>query len=122
MLAVPYLLLSFLAGLAIVQRYFRELPALVRIVGAFVVSIVLSSWVSFLAAWLIHAFGVDDATLYGAFVAMLVNEIIIAVGWRQLRWLAPAAVGLIASAATGTPWHGCRPGAVLLDHDAAPVR
>lgn len=85
MLAIPYLLLSFLAALVIVQRCFREFPALVRIVGAFAVSIVLSSWLTFLAAWLIHLFGIDDATAYGAFVAMLVSAVTIALGWRELR-------------------------------------
>ncbi|MGH3823320.1 MAG: hypothetical protein ACRDRA_10890, partial [Pseudonocardiaceae bacterium] len=85
MLAIPYLFLSFLAALLIVQRCFREFPALVRIVGAFAASIVLSSWVTFLVAWLIHTLGVDDATVYGAFVAMLVSVVTIAVGWRELR-------------------------------------
>lgn len=85
MLAIPYLILSFLAALVIVERFFREFPALVRIVGAFAVSIVLSSWVTFLAAWLIHTFGVDDATVYGALTAMLVSEVAIALGWRELR-------------------------------------
>lgn len=84
MLAIPYLFLSFLAALVIVQRLFREFPALVRIVGAFAVSIVLTGWATFLAAWLIHTLGVDDATFYGALVAMLVNAVIIALGRREL--------------------------------------
>jgi cation transport ATPase len=85
MLAIPYLLLSFLAALVLVQHFFRELPALVRIVAAFAVSVVLTGWVNFLAAWLLHSGGRDDATFYGAFVAMLVNAVIIAAAWRDLR-------------------------------------
>lgn len=85
MLAIPYLLLSFLAALVIVQRFFPEFPVLVRVVGAFVVSIVVTGWVNFFAAWLIHSLGRADATYYGAFVAMLVNAVIATAGWRQLR-------------------------------------
>ncbi|MGH3769544.1 MAG: DUF2298 domain-containing protein, partial [Pseudonocardiaceae bacterium] len=85
MLAIPYLLLSFLAALVIVQRLFPEFPVLVRFVGAFAVSIVLTGWVNFSAAWLIYSLGRDDATYYGAFVAMLVNAVIVAVAWRELR-------------------------------------
>lgn len=84
MLAIPYLFLSVLAALAIVQHFFREFPALVRIVGAFLISIVVTSWVNFLAAWLIHSFGAEDATFYGGLVAMLVNAVIIVAGRRQL--------------------------------------
>ena len=84
MLAISYLFLSFLAALVIVQRLFRDFPVLARLVAAFAVSVVLTGWVNFLAAWLIHSFSVDDATFFGAFVAMLVNAAIIAVGWRQL--------------------------------------
>src|SRR5581483_5651229 len=85
MLAIPYLLLSFLAALVIVQRFFPEFPALVRIVGAFAVSVVMTSWATFLAGWLLHTAGVDDATFYGALVAMLINAITITLGWRKLR-------------------------------------
>ncbi len=85
MLAIPYLFLSLLGALVIVQRFFREFPALVRIVAAFAVSIVLTGWVSLVAAWLIHSLGAADATFYGAFVAMVVNAIIVAVGLRKLR-------------------------------------
>lgn len=85
MMAIPYLFLSFLAALVIVQRFFPEFPALVRLVGAFAVSVVLTSWATLLASWLLHSFGVDDATFYGAIVAMLVNTMIIALGWHELR-------------------------------------
>jgi hypothetical protein len=85
MLAIPYFFLSFLAALVIVQRFFREFPVLVRIAAAFAVSIVLTGWVNFLAAWLIHSLGRDDATFSGAFVAMLVNAVIVAAGRRELR-------------------------------------
>jgi hypothetical protein len=84
MLAIPYLFLSVLAALAIVQHFFREFPAIVRIVGAFLISIVVTSWVNFLAAWLIHSFGSEDATFYGGLVATLVNAVIIIAGRRQL--------------------------------------
>ncbi len=85
MLAIPYLLLSFLAALVIVQRVFREFPVLVRLVGAFVVSIVLTGWVNFAAGWLIHSLGRGDATFYGAFVAMATNAVIIGLGGREFR-------------------------------------
>jgi hypothetical protein len=85
MLAIPYLLLSFLAALVIVQRVVREFPVLVRLVAAFVVSITLTGWVNFGAGWLIHSLGRSDATFYGAFVAMAVNAVIIGLGWRELR-------------------------------------
>lgn len=85
MLAIPYLLLSFLAGLVLVQRFFREFPVLVRMVAAFAISVVLTGWVTFLAGWLIHSMGRDDATFSGAFVAMLVNAVIATVLWRELR-------------------------------------
>jgi hypothetical protein len=85
MLVIPYLLLSFLAALVLIQRFFGEFPTLVRIMGSFAVSIVLTGWVNFLAAWLTHSMGFEDATFYGAFVAMLVNAVIIATGWRDLR-------------------------------------
>ena len=85
MLAILYLLLSFLAALVIVQRWFSAFPALVRISGAVAVSILVTGWVNFLAAWLLHSLGRDDATFSGALVAMLINLIIIAVGWRHLR-------------------------------------
>ncbi|MGH3872597.1 MAG: hypothetical protein ACRDSR_14000 [Pseudonocardiaceae bacterium] len=85
MLAIPYLLLSFLAALVIVQRVFREFPVLVRLVAAFLVSIVLTGWMNFAAGWLLHSLGHSDATFYGAFVAMGANAMIIGVGWRELR-------------------------------------
>lgn len=85
MLAIPYLLLSFLAAFVIVQRVFREFPVFVRFVGAFVVSIVLTGWVTFAAGWLIHSLGRSDATFYGAFVAMGANAVIIGLGRREFR-------------------------------------
>ncbi|HEX4102213.1 MAG TPA: hypothetical protein VHY21_17005 [Pseudonocardiaceae bacterium] len=85
MLVLPYLLLSFLAALVIVQRVFREFPVVVRLIGAFVVSITLTGWVTFGAGWLIHDLGRSDATFYGAFVAMGVNSVIIGLGWREFR-------------------------------------
>ena len=85
MLAIPYLLLSFLAALVIVQRVFREFPVVVRLVGAFVVSITLTGWVNFGAGWLLHSLGRSDATFYGAFVAMGTNAVIIGLGWREFR-------------------------------------
>jgi hypothetical protein len=85
MLAIAYLLLSFLAALVIVQRVFRELPVLVRLVAIFVVSIVVTGWVNFAAGWLIHSFGRSDATFYGAFVAMLANAVIIVMGRREFQ-------------------------------------
>ena len=42
-------MLSFLAALVIVQRLFREFPVVVRLVGAFVVSITLTGWVNSVA-------------------------------------------------------------------------
>lgn len=84
MLAIPYLFLSVLAALVIVQHFFSELPTLVRIFGTFLVSIVLASWVNFVAAWLIHSFGTDNATFYGALVTMLVYAVLIVVGRREL--------------------------------------
>jgi hypothetical protein len=85
MLAIPYLLLSFLAALVIVQRVFREFPVFVRFVGAFVVGIVITSWVNFTTGWLIHGLGGSDATFYGAFVAMGANAVIIVLGRREFR-------------------------------------
>jgi hypothetical protein len=85
MLAVPYLLLSYLAALVIVQRIFREFPVFVRLVAAFVVSIVLTGWVNFAAGWLIHSLGHNDATFYGGFVTMGVNAVIMGLGWREFR-------------------------------------
>jgi hypothetical protein len=85
MLAIPYLLLSFLAALVIVQRVFREFPVVVRLVGAFVISITLTGWVNFGAGWLLHSLGRSDATFYGAFVAMGTNAVIIGLGWREFR-------------------------------------
>ena len=82
MLAIPYLVLSFLAALVIVQRFFREFPVFVRFVAAFAISIVLTGWVNFAAGWLIHSLGRSDATFYGAFVAMGTNAVIIGLGWR----------------------------------------
>ncbi|MGH3786623.1 MAG: hypothetical protein ACRDRG_08740 [Pseudonocardiaceae bacterium] len=104
MLAIPYLLLSFLAALVIVQRVFREFPVFIRLVGAFVVSIVLTGWLNFIAGWLIHSLGRSDATFYGAFVAMGVNALFIGLGWRQLqpgafRVRAPAVLGVSAAVA-----------------------
>jgi hypothetical protein len=85
MLVIPYLLLSFLAALVIVQRVFREFPVVVRLVAAFVVSITLTGWVNFGAGWLIHSLGRSDATFYGAFVAMGANAVIIGLGRREFR-------------------------------------
>jgi hypothetical protein len=85
MLAIPYLLLSFLAALVIVQRVFREFPVFVRLVAAFVLSIVVTGWVTFAAGWLVHSLGGSDTTFYGACVAMGVNAVIIGVGRREFR-------------------------------------
>jgi hypothetical protein len=85
MLAIPYLLLSVLAALVIIQRIFPEFPSVVRIVGAFLASIVLTGWANFLTAWLMHSLGRHDATFSGAAITTIINLIIVAGGWRQLR-------------------------------------
>src|SRR4051794_24351518 len=85
MLAIPYLLLSFLAALVIVQSVFREFPVFVRLAAAFVTSIVITGWVNFAAGWLLHSLGRSDATFYGGFSAMGTNAVIIGLGRREFR-------------------------------------
>ncbi len=84
MLAGVYLLTSFLAGLALVQRVFPEMPAPVRLAGGFLVGIMLTAWVTFLVA-----FGLSPATesslLIGIIVALVVHAGVIAVWGRTLR-------------------------------------
>ncbi|MGH3781265.1 MAG: hypothetical protein ACRDRO_11745 [Pseudonocardiaceae bacterium] len=108
MLVVPYLLLSFLAALVIVQRVFREFPVFVRLVAAFAVSIVVTGWANFTAGWLIHSLGRSDATFYGAFVAMGANALIIGLGRREFRRSAfrvqPLAILSVSSALALSGW------------------
>ncbi len=93
-MAVVYLLLSLLGGLAVVARLWPHLPVLVRWVGAFAVGVVVTSAMSFAAAAAAHALGSDDATLVGLWVGLAANAAIVAA-------LAP---GHLRLAAVRVPW------------------
>ena len=83
--AAIYLVLTLLSGFALGQRLWPSPPVLVRLVGAFAVGIVVTSWVAFAAAWAAHAAGSDDATLVGIWVASGVNVAIAALLRSEFR-------------------------------------
>lgn len=85
MTAAIYLVLTLLAGFAIVQRLWPHPPVLVRLVGAFAVGVVVTGWVAFGAAWAAHGFGADDATIAGVWVACGANLAIIALLRAEFR-------------------------------------
>ena len=104
MAALVHLILSWLAAFVVVQRFFPQFPALVRLAGAFAVSIVVTGWVSFGMASLAHAAGAGHATVVGTVAALLVNLVIIVLGRRELRaeafrMPAPALAGALAAMA-----------------------
>ncbi len=84
MIAVLYLITSFLAGLTIVQRVFPRLPSTVRLAGGFVVGIIGTAWVTFLVAWSLSIMG-DDSLLIGIAFAIGVHAIVVAAWGRDLR-------------------------------------
>ncbi|WP_019875530.1 hypothetical protein [Sporichthya polymorpha] len=88
-MVVLYLLLTWLGGLAVVQRLWPRLPVLARLAGAFAAGTVLTAWVAFAAAWAAHGLGSDDATGVGVWVATAVNAALVVAGQRGLR---PAAL------------------------------
>jgi len=87
-LATAYLSLSFLGALTLVQRFFAELPVLVRGVAALVGGIVLTAWLAFGAASLFHLLGGSDDTFYGGLSAIAANAALVVHGRRLLhpRW------------------------------------
>lgn len=85
MLALLHLLLSWLAAFVLLQALFGRLPVLIRIVGAGLVGLVLTGWVHYGAAALLHALGLADATFHGAIVAMAANAAVVVAGRARLR-------------------------------------
>lgn len=97
-LAIVYLILSFLGALVVVQRLFPEFPALVRFTAAFLVGLVVSGWTTFAAASLLHSLSGDDATFYGSFITMAISAVVI---WVWRRELEPAAFAVSPAGAAG---------------------
>lgn len=84
MLSLIYLLVAVLAGLALVQRFFPDLPPMVRLAGGFFTGVLLTSWVTFLTAFG-FSYVTEDSILVGVFVALTVDAAVL--GWfgRLLR-------------------------------------
>jgi hypothetical protein len=79
MLALPYLLASFLIGLLLAQRLLPQAPPLVRLAGAYAAGLLLTAWATFLIAFLLP---LADALII-AILIVLVAEIAILVRWHR---------------------------------------
>lgn len=84
MLSALYLLTSFLAGLAVVQRLFGAAPVMVRLAGAFVGGIVVSAWLTFLVAFGLSPL-TESSVLVGILAAIVVHVAVIGFWGRDLR-------------------------------------
>lgn len=83
MLAIVYLFAAFLAGLVLVQRFVPNFPPFVRLAGALVGGILLTAWVTYLAALALSPL-TADSLLYGIFISLGLNGTIFAYLWRTV--------------------------------------
>jgi hypothetical protein len=79
MLALPYLLASFLVGLLLVQRLLPQAPPLVRLAGAYVAGLLLTTWATFLIAFILP---LEDALIIAVLV-VLATEVLVIVRWHR---------------------------------------
>lgn len=84
MLALLYLLIAVLAGLALVQRFFPDLPPMLRLAGGLFTGIVLTGWITFLTAFG-FSYLTDDSIVAGVFVALIVDAAVLGRFWRLFR-------------------------------------
>ena len=95
MLALVYLATSFLVGLLLIQRMFPHLPPLVQLAGGYLVGMLLTTWVTFLAAFVF--LGLEEALPIGILVAFGI-QIGILVRWHRHLALSAFKLGWLEGA------------------------
>ena len=82
MLALPYLVASFLFGLLLVQRLFPDTPPLVRLAGGYLTGLLLTAWATFLLAFALSS--LDDALTIAIWLVLAAEIVVLALWGRRL--------------------------------------
>ena len=85
MLATVYLVVTCVAGFAVATWLAPRAPTIVRLPAGFLLSVVVTSWTTYLVAFALSAHTADALTI-GLIVSTVLGAVIIAVAGRNLRW------------------------------------